>query len=245
MIAAVVNKAKDFCRSITAEFSWIGPEVSIGQACSITGFVIQSLKNMSGMIKAKGTIAVRDYGEHGWDFNQKWEAVRIIQDGARIWIVKYDDKETVLEEKDYAAVKNSYLRTGSPSYLAVISEEKWIVGMIEEFMEKGRDALTVQEYRGPMDAYKGPCVCRDLRAGEINHDRWLKLTNGGRFPAHCFKCSCGHTWHHDEKYDKWVRVSKEAFSWLTKYNGQVMRFMHFNDKGFACLTTEIGGHWVG
>jgi len=230
-----------------AELNWVGPEVHIGQACAITGFEIHSIKvkKRKGEIRAKGTLTVRDYGEHAWDFTEDWKANAAKNKfGYRVWTVEYDRKTFVLEEKDYANAKN-YLYKGSSGYLVSLPEEKWIVGMIEEFVKKGREALEEKEYAGPMDAYAGPCVCEELSQNQITHDRWLELTNQGRFSNHCFRCSCGKCWHYLDVDRKkgWSQVSEKAFALLTKYNGKVMRSMHIH-KGIACLTDEIGGHWV-
>jgi hypothetical protein len=230
-----------------AKLHWVGPEVYIGRACSITDFVIYSIRanKRRDKIRAKGTLTFIDYGEHAWDYTRNWsvEANRD-KNGLRVWTVKFDDKISELKDEDCAKVKEC-LHEGSPSTYVVIPEEKWIVGMIEEYLEKGREALEEKVYTGPTVAYTGPCVCEEFSQKLMTNARWNDLTEEGQFPRYCFRCSCGTLWHFNYANRKkgWTKVSEKAFDLLSQYNGKVMQSMHIHE-GVACLTVEIGGGWI-
>lgn len=224
------------------ELDWVGPEADIGQNCSICNFTIEYLKKIGRAIRAEGVITTVDYGEHGWEFDHIWKAAS--KDGA-LWTVEHDGldgQKSTFSTNDCKTTK-SYLFSRIPFGYKIL-ETKWIIVMLQEFLEKGREALEIRKYdKSSMNLYLGQCVCEKL--SNAKDDKiWHQLT-GGKFPDNCFQCSCGQSWHFYRPRG-WARTSKKAFELLTKYNGMITRYMIIDENGipYVRLQSETGGHYV-
>lgn len=224
--------------------NWVGPEVIIGAAHSMAGFIVEELSEREGRendIEACGIITTVDYGEHAWPFDYEWSVIS--EERRTGWKIKYDKEEIFLNATDCKKVKR-WLWEGCP-FGYKIPEEKLIVVMLEELLARGREALEVPEYsKSLMAFYNEACVCRKFsETGDKKF--WQKLTKGN-FPNNCFMCSCGQGWHYDEKKECWIRASKKAFQLLARYDGIITRFMSLNEEGIKrmCLTEEMGGHFI-
>ncbi len=97
----------------------------------------------------------------------------------------------------------------------------------------------LRRYEGPHVEYDGPCICHELVASGHNvpfvYERYTK----GKFPAYCFRCSCGTAWWcGNPKEHLWVRVpDAEAFAMLLKYNGVPIRPISVIDEGLFLVET--------
>lgn len=220
--------------------NWVGPEADIGQSCTVCGFVVEKLEKKGGGIQAEGTITTVDYGEHGWDFDYNWTAVS--EDGI-IWTVEHSGlggEKSTFSIKDCEETRRR-LFSGVP-FGHKILETKWIIAMLQELLEKGREALEITEYDGSLDPWNGDCFCQEL-VQDAGRYIWQKFTQGN-FAKNCLLCSCGESWHF-HKSRGWTRASKKAFELLTKYNGVATRSMIISE-GIPRirLQSETSCHYV-
>lgn len=215
-------------------YAWNGPEEDIGCYCVATEFTIDLVENSGDRKIAKGTFTGKDYVEHGITFKNNWEAAGVFFS----WQVRCSDDPRV-----------SFNRNTGETFFTFNNEvnegiKRFIGRRLNDFLA-GRIAV-VEKYAGPRDEYEGPCVCEKLLDSSARCPfPWQETTNGGRFPRHCFACSCGNKWWcHDPKNYGWVLVLDDAaWEMLTDYNGVefqrlgcledgVYLFQTIRDKGY-------------
>ena len=218
-------------------FEWRGPETNLGQNSAVaTEFIIGKVKDLTRMRKyAEGTIMVKDYIEHGIEFSDRWEANGVSDEkGHFCWLVsRIEDKNSCFFDKSTGETHF----TLSPSINRAI--KKFIAEMLNRYLD-GKIEPEPQKYTGQKEMYKGPCVCKELAASNKEVPfLWEKMTNGGKFPEHCFACSCSENWwcYNPEK-SLWARIKdKRAWEMLTLYNGVAVRKLGVLRGAFYLLQT--------
>jgi len=217
-------------------FVWKGPETDIVNCCCVAvALEIECIENgKDGTKAAKGMVTVKDYVEGGTVFSDPWEAVGMPQpDGAFLWQVKRarDESTFFVDEAGEALFTvNSTINNGL---------KRFIGGKLNEYLTHGRCPGNVEEYTGPRDKYEGRCVCATLEdSNPLSPFDWEETT-GGRFPQHCFACSCGTNWWCiSPEESAWVPVPDDAaWEMLLSFNGVEVRKLALFEDGLYLLQT--------
>jgi len=218
-------------------FKWKGPETSLSRNSIVaTGFTIEKIKDFGKEMKyAEGTIIIKDYIEHGIQSINKWEAKGLRDEkGHLCWIVdRKEEKNSIFFDEI----------TGKTLFTLILyvnyTIKKFIAEMLNKYLD-GKVEPELQKYIGEKEKYKGPCICRKISSSnEKNPFPWREITQGGKFPEHCFTCSCGRNWFcWYPKENLWAEVKdKKAWEMLTLYNGVVAQKLGILEGAFYLLQT--------
>ncbi len=224
-------------------YKWHGPEQELAHACVACDLTIESVKEEDGILKAKGEFTGKDYVEHGIVFTDPWEgtAHSPLQHVEGEWTVRRTDDEEAFWRDN---------QTGEVHFTANMAINRAIKQFIAKkllfVMKKGGsvEEETIAPYAGEMKTYNGECVCYILlqrnQHSKVSSSRfpWKELTEG-KFPQHCFQCSCGKKWWcYDAENDFWAPVlDRAAWEMLLAHNGVEAQRMAESEGGFHLLQT--------
>lgn len=220
-------------------YQWRGKEEPLGSSIyTARSLTIDTLEEVEeGSFTATGSLDTMDYIENCGG-PQRWEANgSTCPHGVVEWQVSPAD----VFWKD---------RDGNPMFTLVAEFDRAIVAFVAAklngFLPRRAEADgpiidTVATYSGPMVEYDGPCVCEQIATANTETPfPWDELTQGGQFPEHCFKCSCGRTWFETDTREgkRWFPVNDEAaWEMIVAGNGEPSAPLAFIEGGFELVET--------
>lgn len=171
-------------------FERIGIEDELASGCVALRLTVDSLEDTGSGKHAKGSITIKDYIEHGITFDRSWSATQ--DRGGSEWrvIADPDDPDTWTDRDTHKTyfTMNSAVDNSVKRYVA-----EWL-----DSYQQGEQSSSgpPMVYGGEMHTYEGKCVCVQLMLSNADQPfPWDEMTDGGRFPRRCFKCSCGNNWY--------------------------------------------------
>lgn len=223
-------------------YEWNGPDETISHACTVSRLVVSSLEDgEEKRKKAKGEIWIFDHIEGCGGSGDEWEATGTPSNGSFQWEVKpinsfWCNKDTGEQCFTLCPTTNKGMAKfiGKKLNELVLLRQSGITDSIK--IEPAR-------YTGELVTYRGVCVCEQLKtSNKVKPFPWLELTEGGKFPQHCFKCSCGRCWWcYNSTESLWAPIGDVmAWAMLTEYNGvEVKPLTQHPERPELCLLTTI------
>ena len=210
-------------------YEWRGPEKPLGSSLVTAKHMsIQEIEDDGTTLFAKGKFTFYDHVE-GCDSEDPWIATVIFAEGKLKWAVRRQDpqpKEFVFTSKSGEPLFTLSDKINVAIKVFIADKLTWIVEHIRDNPDKNIVLVDQpKQYEGPKHEYTGQCLCLKILLSKTTDPfDWNKYTNGGKYPANCFECSCGKQWfRYSPEEEVWLQVGDpETWFMLTHFNGVVM-----------------------
>lgn len=211
-------------------YIWNGPEQELSFGVTVSTLTIEEFQDRPADLErlAVGSLLWKDYVEGG-QFKDWWHA-RKIWDGNKgtTWVVRRD-------ERGYSFCSAESINAKIKRFVAEKLEHAeglWTQSNTEVI--EGPARFTAERIK-----YVGQCVCATLINPKTSPFFDWQLMTGGKFPQHCFECSCGKKWwRYNPDKGLWASVADPAaWTMFCEYNGVARYTIGALQDGFHLLQT--------
>lgn len=213
------------------KYTWDGPEQELDFCVVVSTLTVKEIEDRLADLerRASGSLIWKDYVEGG-QFEDQWTA-RKIWDGevSSNWVVMRDGR------MDHSFCPAQSIDAKIKQFVAAKLER------VEELCSQpGTEVVEgPARFSGDKTKYTGECVCTTLARPMTSPSfDWQRATNG-RFPEHCFECSCGRKWwrYNPDKGLWGPVVDPDAWAMFCEYNGVARYSISSLEEGFYLLQT--------